>query len=104
MPTAPATMPAYVPIVTTVSNTGDEIVAFAAQMVYYPSQGSNSVVNWGANHEYRVIWMVQMITDYCIEGLDEDGDCQGDGERDVTLANLSSKIDEWATDEGNNNQ
>ena len=180
---------AYVPLVATISNTGDGAVAFAAQMVYYPSQGSNGIVDWGAGHQYRVTWVVQMITDNCIDGLDEDEDgdpdnedgtqcereddlniihtyeeawqltgyavseqhsydaallyenpiededleyddllwlfgwnlsntfvagldcdtivdnnCQGDGERDVTLDNLSSKLDEWATDDGGTNQ
>ena len=71
---------AYVPLATMTSHVADEVVAFGAQMLYYPSQGSNGLVDWGAGHEYRVTWVVQMITDACIDDLDEDGDGDPDNE------------------------
>ena len=161
----------YVPLSTVEGAEGDSTVAFGAQMLYYPSQGTNGIVDWGSNHEYRIYWVVQMITNDCIDdsedpttctredelsiiqmyeesweltglnvtedhgldmamlyedptqdddlelddqlwtygynlmntfiaGLDCDsvdanGNCIGDGNRDVTLANLQTKMDEW---------
>ena len=75
---------AYVPLATKSSHTSDNIVAFSTQMLYYPSQGSNGLVNWGSDHEYRVTWVVQMITDYCVDGVDEDGDGNPNNEDSTT--------------------
>ena len=162
----------YLPLSTVEGSEGDTTVAFGAQMLYYPSQGTNGIVDWGSDHEYRVWWVVQMITDACIDdsedvttcareddltvihmyeesweltglnvteehgldlamlyedptqdddlGLDDqlwlysynlmntfvagvdcdsvdgNGDCVGNGERDVTLANLESTLMTWA--------
>ena len=141
-------------------------VAYSFRMLYWPEQ-----VTWGSEHEITISWVVQMITDECVDpngdpdtctrqdtlqiihaypeewsvtGVNiredhdfdvailyedpaQDGDtssdddlwllswnmnneflsgrdcdsyaagvCQGDGQRDVTLANLESAIDGWS--------
>ncbi len=87
---------AYVPLVSTSSSAGDTTVAFSAQIVYFPTQDS-----WGADHEYRVTWIVQMITDYCADGVDEDGDGDPDNEdsteceREDDLSIIHSYEEEW---------
>ena len=87
---------AYVPLATTTSNAGDVPVAFAAQMVYYPSQ-----IGWGSDHEYRVTWVVQMLTDQCLAGIDEDGDGDpnnesgSDCQREDSLSIVHSYAETW---------
>ena len=44
---------------------GDAIQAFAAKMMYWPEQGTDGIVDWGEAHQYRLAWLVQMITDKC---------------------------------------
>ncbi|MEM8856826.1 MAG: LamG-like jellyroll fold domain-containing protein [Chloroflexota bacterium] len=60
---------AYVPLTTITDDTGGN-VAYQARMVYQPSQAT-----WGADHEYRVVWMVQMITDECIDSTADPDTC-----------------------------
>ena len=82
---------AYVPLATVTSNAGDENVAFSAQMIYYPSQGSNGIVNWGSHHEYRINWAIQMITDSCIDDEDDPDTC----EREDSLNIIHSYEEAW---------
>ncbi len=50
----------YVPLNVVPDETGGGRVAFAARLLYQqPEQ------NWGNQHEMRVVWMVQMLTDAC---------------------------------------
>ena len=82
---------AYVPLATATSNVTDETIAFGAQMIYYPTQGSNGIVNWGANHEFRVTWVIQTITDSCIDPDDDPDTC----EREDSLSLVHSYEEEW---------
>ncbi|HYF64127.1 MAG TPA: hypothetical protein VD886_14995, partial [Herpetosiphonaceae bacterium] len=62
-----------VPVSTVYDETGGGEVAFGAQLIYWPSQGVNDRATWGAAHEVRLVWLVQMLTDECVdEGADED--------------------------------
>jgi len=63
------TLIAYIPV-TQVYDDHEQPVAFAARMLYWPQQGTNGVAEWGVNHEYRLVWMVEMITDQCPVGTD----------------------------------
>ena len=71
---------AYVPLSTVYSESGDSPVAFSATMFYSPTQGTGNIAEWGEAHQYRLAWMVQMITDDCVADLDEDGDGDPDNE------------------------
>ena len=71
---------AYVPLSTVYSESGDSPVAFSATMFYSPTQGTANVAEWGEAHQYRLAWMVQMITDDCVADVDEDGDGDTDNE------------------------
>ena len=71
---------AYVPLSTVYSESGDSPVAFSATMFYSPTQGTANIAEWGEAHQYRLAWMVQMITDDCVADLDEDGDGDPDNE------------------------
>lgn len=162
------------PLTAVTDDVGGGRSAYAFQMLYWPQQtNSQNLVDWAAPHEYRIQWLVQMITDECIDpdadpdtctrqdtatilhvyreewmvtgiSIREDHDfdvamlyedptqdsnpnfeddlwlvswnlnnqflrgrdcdalvggvCQSDGQRDVTIANLDSKIAEWSTD------
>ena len=58
-----------VPLTTVSDESGGGLEAFAAQMLYWPSQS-----DWGNTHEYQLLWMVQLIQDECVS-YDTDGDC-----------------------------
>ena len=77
---------AYVPvsIIANENNAGD--AAFAARMLYWPSQ-----TGWGNAHEVRLVWMVQMLTDECI---DPDADLETCARQD-TLTVINIYDDEW---------
>ncbi|MCA9998882.1 MAG: hypothetical protein KDE56_24130, partial [Anaerolineales bacterium] len=49
--------------------------AFKSRLVYFPSQGSGGVVNWGVAQQMRLIWLVQMIGDECIVEGDDPETC-----------------------------
>ena len=70
----------YVPVSTVYGEMADSAVAFNAKMIYQPSQGTNGIADWGNDHQYDLLWMVQMITDSCVADVDEDGD--GDTENE----------------------
>ena len=57
----------FVPVQVETDRAESNRVAFRANMMYYPSQGNNGVADWGAAHEYRLIWLVQMITETCTD-------------------------------------
>ncbi|MCP5098322.1 MAG: tandem-95 repeat protein, partial [Chloroflexi bacterium] len=86
---------AYLPLNTVTSSTGDGIQAFAATMYYQPEQekaGTNGLLaDWGPAHEYRVLWLVQMITEECVESDDEET-CT---EWQETLEVIHVYYDEW---------
>ncbi|HSH01807.1 MAG TPA: LamG-like jellyroll fold domain-containing protein [Anaerolineae bacterium] len=62
----------YLPL-TTVTDDYDNTVAFGARMVYRPSQGTDGRADWGEAHQFRLVWLVQMITDACPAGSREVG-------------------------------
>ncbi|MBC8422435.1 MAG: hypothetical protein H8E01_00230, partial [Chloroflexi bacterium] len=51
---------AYVPLNLVKGETGGGKEAFSARMLYWPSEST-----WGNNHQVRVVWVVQMLTDWC---------------------------------------
>lgn len=61
---------AYLPV-TQVTDRYGTPQAFGARMYYQPEQGTNGRADWGAAHEFRLIWLVQMITDECPDGYEE---------------------------------
>ncbi len=53
---------AYVPLNLVKGETGGGKEAFSARMLYWPNTST-----WGNNHQVRVVWVVQMLTDWCDE-------------------------------------
>lgn len=82
---------AYLPLGTDTSNQGDEAVAFNARMLYYPTQGSNGVATWGEAQQFRLLWLVQMLQDRCINEADDPDTC----EREESLEVIHVYQDEW---------
>jgi predicted outer membrane repeat protein len=56
----------YVPLSDVTDPDSGLRTALTARMLYWPSQSSGGVATWGSAQEYRVVWMVQMITDSCL--------------------------------------
>ncbi|MEM7127834.1 MAG: LamG-like jellyroll fold domain-containing protein [Chloroflexota bacterium] len=56
---------AYAPLMPFNNSDGDATAGYAAKMLYQPSQGTGNIANWGTAHEYRLVWLVQMLTDPC---------------------------------------
>ncbi|MFZ0548411.1 MAG: thrombospondin type 3 repeat-containing protein, partial [Candidatus Promineifilaceae bacterium] len=52
---------AYVPL-SLVTDDNDTPIAYTTRLIYRPDQP-----DWGSAHEYRVVWLVQMLTDECID-------------------------------------
>jgi hypothetical protein len=63
----PGQLTAFLPLTLDTDDTGGGRVAFSTQMAYRPSQGTNGVADWGAAQQFRLIWMVQMITEKCTD-------------------------------------
>ncbi|MCB0086349.1 MAG: hypothetical protein KDE54_00420 [Caldilineaceae bacterium] len=53
------TLAAYVPLQLVSDSTGDNAVAFYGRMFYQAANG------WGAAHDVRFVWMVQVLNDVC---------------------------------------
>lgn len=69
----------YLPIASVVDDTGGGREAFSFRMLYWPSQtNQQNEVDWAAAHEVRVVWMVQMITNDCIDAADDPETCSRD--------------------------
>jgi subtilisin-like proprotein convertase family protein len=79
------TLLAYVPANLVRDRTGDDPVAFSARMFYRPDS-----VDFGSAQQVRLVWLVEMLTDYCAppEGYTPD-----DPDADPR--------DEWCADEAN---
>lgn len=58
----------YAPLGLVADRHGAGDVAFSARMPYWPSQGTDGVVDWGSDHSFRLVWFVQMLTDACPAG------------------------------------
>ncbi|MBM7844941.1 LamG-like jellyroll fold domain-containing protein [Herpetosiphon giganteus] len=61
---------AYLPVSYIADETDGGVVGFTARMLYQPSQGSNGRATWGAAHEVRLVWLVEMLTDTCSDPSD----------------------------------
>ncbi|MDJ0754720.1 MAG: SdrD B-like domain-containing protein [Ardenticatenaceae bacterium] len=80
-----------VPLNIVTSDRDNSPVAFSAKMFYYPEQGTSNVVNWGKDHEMRLVWMVQMLTDNCPQAKPN---CT-DAERVESLQVIHVYDDQW---------
>ncbi len=66
----------YLPLGNQIDDTGGGRAAFTTRMLYWPQQtGGDGAVNWAAAHEYRVQWMMQMITDSCVDPDEDPATC-----------------------------
>lgn len=83
---------AYVPVVRVSNSMGGNPAAFAARMLYYPEQGSNGTANWGAAQQVRLVWLVQMITDECIDAEADPSTCA----RQENLSIVQVYDEEWS--------
>ncbi|KPL91653.1 LamG-like jellyroll fold domain-containing protein [Herpetosiphon geysericola] len=61
---------AYLPVSYISDESDGGVVGFTARMFYQPSQGSNGRATWGAAHEVRLVWLVEMLTDSCSDESD----------------------------------
>ncbi|MCB9434659.1 MAG: hypothetical protein H6668_22070 [Ardenticatenaceae bacterium] len=81
----------YVPLTPQSSGDGGSNVAFAGKMLYWPTQGSNDLVNWGSAQTLRLIWMVQMLTDACPQ---DNPECEAN-ERVEQMSVIHIYDDDW---------
>lgn len=84
------TLAAYVPLNVT-SDQYDTPHAFSARMYYRPNQGSAGRADWGTNHEYRLIWLVQMLNDQCIDPAEDEATC----DREDFVSVIQVYQDDW---------
>lgn len=66
---------AYLPLSQVYDDVGGGLSAYQARMLYRPSVGSGGVATWGATQEYRLIWLVQMLSDECIDDTADEDSC-----------------------------
>jgi cytoskeletal protein CcmA (bactofilin family) len=59
---------AYVPLQTVSDRESGELLAFSGKMLYLPGEA------WGADHEVRLVWLVQALVDEC-SARDDSGEC-----------------------------
>jgi len=64
-----------VPLSTVSNETNGADVAFAAQLLYWPSQGVDGRATWGLAQQVRMVWLVQMIQDECIDSTADQATC-----------------------------
>lgn len=76
---------AYVPL-SLVTDENDKPVGYTTRLIYEPGQAS-----WGTAHEYRVVWLVQMLTDECINSDDDETTCA----RQDTVTVIHSYDESW---------
>ena len=81
----------YLPLNSVSDDNSDTVQAFTAVMYYQPSQGTNGVVDWGAAHQFRLVWFVQMLTDACIDESEDEDTC----ERQDVIDIVHVYHDEW---------
>ncbi|MFZ0545948.1 MAG: hypothetical protein WAM60_10950, partial [Candidatus Promineifilaceae bacterium] len=68
----------YVPVTVQTDPDSGLPIAFGAHVPYFPEQGTvgdPNIVDWGSSHEARLIWLVQMISDQCINENDDPETC-----------------------------
>lgn len=82
--TSTGELQAYVPLSVVSDDIGGGRVAYSARMLYWPSQtNAAGTVDWGSAQEYRIIWMVQMITDECVDPTADEDTCARQDKLDV---------------------
>lgn len=87
---AAGTLAAYVPLAVS-SDKYDRTHAFSARMFYRPSQGTDGRADWGAAHQYRLVWLIQMLTDECVDPTDDIDTC----DRQDVLSVVHAYQDDW---------
>ncbi len=90
------TLLAYVPLALTRDTVGDSPAAFSGRMFYRPSGD-----DWGKNHEIRLVWMVQMLNDYCdTSDIPEGGSytewCAGTTHWKTNMSVVQTYYDDWS--------
>ncbi|MEM7127843.1 MAG: LamG-like jellyroll fold domain-containing protein [Chloroflexota bacterium] len=83
---------AYAPLMPFSNSNGDETAGYAAKMLYQPSQGTGTVADWGATHEYRLVWLVQMLTDPCPT---DNADCDDDERLSDQYSVVHNYYEDW---------
>ncbi len=81
----------YAPVVLDTDPETGMPVAFTAHIPYFPEQGTGGVVDWGNEHRLRLLWLVQMLGDQCIDPEDDLATCQ----REDALRVVNIYEDEW---------
>jgi len=60
------TLLAYVPLNAEADETGGGLAAFSARMLYWPNGNPSApAATWTRAQSFRVVWLVQVLTDYC---------------------------------------
>ena len=65
--------------------------AFSARMYYQPSQGDNGRATWGEAHQIRLSWIVEMLSDQCLDRRTNPDDCA----RYDVLQSINTYYDDW---------
>ncbi|HSH04557.1 MAG TPA: LamG-like jellyroll fold domain-containing protein, partial [Anaerolineae bacterium] len=82
----------YIPLSPVTEYQGGSQVGFAAQMLYWPSvDDGGGLSSWGPAHQYRVVWLVQMLTDRCVDPKGDPETCQ----RVEELSVIHQYAEEW---------
>ena len=86
---------AYAPVAPFSNADGDATAGFASKMYYEPSQalaGDATLADWGAAHEYRLVWLVEMLTDPCPDGKSE---CEDSERLQDQYTIIHNYYDDW---------
>ncbi|MCA9979308.1 MAG: hypothetical protein KDD89_00680, partial [Anaerolineales bacterium] len=85
---------AYVPL-NLVRPSGDaDPVAFSGRMFYQPQDSNgDTLADWGNDHQASLVWLVEAITDRCLDEIDDDF------EPDIT--DESERRQKWCADNDN---
>ena len=85
------TLTAIVPLAMVTNRDSEFPEAFAARMVYMPEQGTAGRVDWGEAHQFRLAWMVEMISDECIDPDEDPETCARQDVRNL----IHTYYDDW---------
>ncbi|MBN1180206.1 MAG: tandem-95 repeat protein [Anaerolineae bacterium] len=83
------TLLAYVPLNMVNDDTGGARAAFAGRMFYQPGSGG-----WGNTQKMRLVWLVQMLTDWCdTEGFTPSSDENADEELTAWCSESTHRVE-----------
>ena len=85
------TLTAIVPLALVTNRDSEFPEAFAARMVYWPEQGTAGRVDWGEAHQFRLAWMVEMISDECVNPEADPETCKRQDVRSM----IHTYYDDW---------